>query len=270
VAISLVGGRIINLSAIYVLLRINDIIVVGMALRRQFDDYFVGKLFVEEKLCGFLGLDVIVKKGLIILFILYLDLVVNALWWILMKLINNIDYDRLGCFSEKTNMSNEKLGDLLIIFLLATAIWLDDVSPVVLKLQIPAQIFPLLKNAAKFVFLVNVLLHSVEEHIPLLIWYLASYVALLACRLHLGFILADGWRLYVDILSDQLIHWNRQNFVLLALYWRFFAVTRWNIFLCLLLFNGRIISRLNIRDQLGSELRETDVMVWIGLLSLFE
>jgi hypothetical protein len=79
VAISLVGGRIINLSAIYVLLRINDIIVVGMALRRQFDDYFVGKLFVKEKLCGFLGLDVIVKKGLIILFILYLDLVVNAL-----------------------------------------------------------------------------------------------------------------------------------------------------------------------------------------------
>ena len=65
-------------------------------------------------------------------------------------------------------------------------------SPIVLKLQIPAQIFPLLKNAAKFVLLVNVLLHSVEEHIPLLIWYLASYVALLACRLHLGLILADG------------------------------------------------------------------------------
>jgi hypothetical protein len=39
----------------------------------------MGQLFVEEKLCGLLSLTVLVKEGLIVLFILNLDLVVNPL-----------------------------------------------------------------------------------------------------------------------------------------------------------------------------------------------
>ena len=79
VAIGLVGGCVIDLGAVDVLLRINHIVMVGMALGRHFHDYFVGQLFVEEKLCGLLGLTVLIKEGLIVLFILNLDLVVNPL-----------------------------------------------------------------------------------------------------------------------------------------------------------------------------------------------
>ena len=75
----------------------------------------------------------VLLERFIVFFVFDIYLVVDPFRRVFVKLVHDWDNHLLSCFSEKTDMSNEKFGDGLVIFFLAEVMWLYDVTPIILK-----------------------------------------------------------------------------------------------------------------------------------------
>ncbi len=119
------------------------VITVGVSLVSQLHNNFMSWLLIKH--CVSVLNVVFIHKCLVVEIIVNSNFRVDSVSNWLMQFVNNIDYHLLSNQSKFTNMGDKKFRNLNIVLMLTCMIRADNVSPVILKLKVPALVFNLFK-----------------------------------------------------------------------------------------------------------------------------